>query len=259
MTKLLPIGAGALAAALALPALAQPTDDEKYIGIGARIRPAYDGADGNRVDAIPYLRLYGEHFFARTTQGILEGGWRTRPFVGWVFGAQLAYEEGRIAEESSFLKDHRFEDLDPSASLGIHAEGDWTIGRVPLNALLRVRHDLNSNNGTQADVRSTIGILEHGRFRAGLFGQLTWGDAKSTQRYFGITPQQSAATGLRAYNAGPGLRYAQAGLLGDVDLCLHLVGLWSVNLQQMLGDTRDSPIVRDNMTWSANAGVAYRF
>lgn len=94
MTRLLPLCASAFAAALALPALAQPTDHEKYIGIGARIRPAYDGADSNGVDAIPYLRLYGEHFFARTTQGILEGGWRTRPFVGWVFGAQLASDCG---------------------------------------------------------------------------------------------------------------------------------------------------------------------
>jgi outer membrane protein len=259
MTRLLPLCAGAVVAALSLPSLSQPSDDEKYIGIGVRIRPAYDGADSSRVEAIPYLRLYGEHIFARTTQGLLEGGWRTRPFGGWVFGAQLAYEEGRIADDSAFLKDHGFEDLDPSASLGVHAEGDWKIGRMPLNALLRLRHDLNSNNGTQADVRGTAGILEYGRFRAGLFGQLTWGDEKSTQRYFGITQQQSAASGLPVYNAGSGLRYAQAGLLGDVNLCPHLIGLWSINLQQMLDDTRDSPIVRDKTTWSANAGVAYRF
>ncbi len=259
MRILSPIIIAALAAALALPALAQPTDDEKYIGVGARVRPAYDGADSKKVDAIPYLRLYGEHLFARTTQGILEGGWRTRRFGAWVFGAQLAYEEGRIAQDSAFLEDHRFADLDPSASLGVHAEGDWMIGRMPLNALVRMRHDLDANNGTQADLRGTAGVLAQGRFRAGLYGQLTWGDAQSTQRYFGVTPQQSTATSLPVYDAGSGLRYAQAGLLGDVDLCPHLVGLWSVNLQQMLGDSRDSPLVHDRTTWSANAGVAYRF
>ena len=90
---------------------------------------------------IPYLRLYGEHFFARTTQGILEGGWRTQPFGGVVFGAQLAYEEGRVTDDSAFLQEHNFEDLDPSASLGLHAEGNWKVGPVPLNALLRYRHD----------------------------------------------------------------------------------------------------------------------
>src|SRR5258705_7830100 len=122
-----------LVACLASQAFAQPTDDEKYVGAGARVRPSYEGADSSRVDPIPYLRLYGEHFFARTTQGILEGGWRTQPFGGVVFGAQLAYEEGRIADESAFLSEHHLEDLDPSASLGLHAEGDWKLGPVPLN------------------------------------------------------------------------------------------------------------------------------
>jgi len=257
MRNLLPVSASALIAALALPCVGQ--DAENFLGIGVRDRPAYDGAASHRVDAIPYVRLYGAHWFARTTQGILEGGWRTQPFGGWVFGAQLAYEEGRIADESAFLKDHRLADVDPSVSAGLHAEGDWQIGPMPINALLRLRHDLNADNGTQADVRATAGILQWGRLRAGVYGQLTWGDATSTQRYFGLTPQQSAASGLPAYNAGPGLRSAQAGLLGDVDVCPRLAGLWSIDLQRMLGDARDSPLVQARTTWSANAGLAYRF
>src|SRR4030088_832724 len=117
MRTSLPLSA-AVAIVLSSQALAQNTEDEKYIGAGVRVRPAYEGADSSRGDVIPYLRLYGEHFFARTTQGILEGGWRTRPFGGWVFGAQLAYEESRISDESAFLEEHHFPDLDASASVG---------------------------------------------------------------------------------------------------------------------------------------------
>ena len=258
MRKLLFLSAG-IAAALSSHAFAQTADDEKYIGAGVRVRPAYEGADSSRGDVIPYLRLYGDHLFARTTQGILEGGWRTRPFGGVVFGAQLAYEEGRIRDESAFLKDHHFEDVDPGASLGVHAEGDWKIGAMPLNALLRYRRNLETDNGAQADLRVTAGILDWGRARAGLYGQLTWGDGKSTQRYFGLTPQQSSATGLPAYNAGSGLRSAQIGLIGDVDLAKHWVGLWGVNAQQLQGDARDAPVVQERTNWYANAGAAYRF
>lgn len=258
MTGILRMVTG-IAACVATLACAQAADDGNYIGIGARLRPAYEGADSSRGDVIPYLRLYGEHFFARTTQGMLEGGWRSQPFGGVVFGAQLAYEEGRVADDSGFLRERRFEDLDPSASLGLHAEGDWKLGQVPLNALLRYRHDIDSDNGAQADLRVTAGILDRGRLRAGLFGQLTWGDAKSTQRYFGITPQQAATTGLPAYAASSGVRSVQVGLLGDVNLARHWVGLWGITLQQLQGDARDSPLTLDKSNWYANAGVAYRF
>ncbi len=248
-----------MAACLAAQVHAQAADDENYIGLGARLRPAYDGADSNRVDAIPYLRLYGEHLFARTTQGLLEGGWRAPPVGGVVFGAQLAYEEGRVTDESAFLKEHHFEDLDPGASLGLHAEGDWNAGPMPLNVLLRYRHDVESDRGAQADLRVTAGVLDWRRLQAGLYGQLTWGDGKSTQRYFGITPQQAAATGLPAYEAGRGLRSLQVGLIGGIDLARHWVGLWGISAQKLQGDAKDSPVTRDNTNWYANAGVAYRF
>lgn len=240
-------------------AAAQSVEDEKYIGAGARLRPAYDGADTSRVDAIPYLRLYGEHFFARTSQGILEGGWRTRPFGAITFGAQLSYEEGRQADESTFLSNHHFESLDPSVAVGVHAEGDWNLGPVPVNALLRLRKDVDSDNGTNVDLRATAGVLDWHGVRAGLFGQLTWSDGRSMRRFYGITPSQSAATGLAAFEAGAGARTAQLGLLGDVDIARHWVGLWGVSWQRLQGDAANSPITQERNNWYANAGIAYRF
>ena len=244
---------------VSFPTQAQTADSESYVGMGVRVRPAYEGAGSNRVDAIPYVRWYGDHLYARTTQGILEGGWRTHPFAGIVLGAQLSYEEGREADESAFLKERGFEDLDPSASIGLHAEGDWKIGPVPLNALLRYRHDVDSDNGDQVDLRVTAGILDWNGLRAGLFGQLTWGDRDSMQRAFGITSAQSATTSLPAYAPGSGLRSSQIGITGDIDIARHWVGLWGIHLDVLQDDAADSPITRDRSNWFANAGIAYRF
>ena len=244
---------------LILQGAAQAGDEEAYVGIGARLRPAYDGAVNERVEAIPYLRLYGDYFFGRTTHGILEGGWRTRPFGGVMLGAQLAYEEGRATNDSAFLQEHIFPNLYPSASLGLHAEGDWTLGPMPLNALLRYRRDVQSGYGAQVDLRGTAGILDWHRIRAGLFGQLTWSDGDAMQRYFGITPEQASTTGLPRYTAGSGLRSAQVGLVGDVDLARHWVGLWGITRQQLQGSARHSPITIDRTNWFVNAGAAYRF
>ncbi|HEV8646796.1 MAG TPA: MipA/OmpV family protein [Burkholderiales bacterium] len=249
-----------LASPLSSVAFAQDADKgDAYVGLGARVRPAYEGADSRRVEAIPYLRLYGEHLFARTTQGIFEGGVRSNPTGGVVFGAQLAYEEGRVTDESAFLKAHNFEDIDAAASVGVHAEADWKIGPMPLNALARYRRNADSDLGVQADLRLTAGIFSRWGVNAGVFGQITWSDDKATQNYFGLTPQQSSRTGLPVYSAGAGLRSVAFGIVGSADLSKHWLVLWGLNAYRLEGDARNSPIVQEGTNWFVNGGLAYRF
>lgn len=76
-------------------------EQEKRVGLGAYIRPAYVGADSMRTEPIPLLRVYGEHWFARTTQGQLEGGYRIGLTSALTAGAQLSYEPGRRTKDSA--------------------------------------------------------------------------------------------------------------------------------------------------------------
>lgn len=248
-----------IASCLSPAALAQQAAEEAYAGLGLRIRPAYEGAESRRGQAIPYLRYYGRHWFARTTQGMLEAGARARPMHGLVFGAQLAYEDGRVSDESAFLQARNFEDIDPGASAGVHAEFDWNIGPMPLNALARYRRHLDSDFGSQADLRLTAGIYSHAKVKAGVFGQLTWSDRKATQSYFGISSQQAAASGLPEHAAGAGPRSAEVGVLGAIELSQRLLALWAVSGRRLLGDAADSPLTLDDSNWYASAGIAYRF
>src|SRR5712691_5275061 len=102
----------ALALLVPLQVFAQtaPPEDYTLLGAGVRTRPAYDGSASQTTDLIPVLRYYGKPLFARTTQGILEGGVRTDIAPGLALGAQLAYEGGRKRSESDFLRDHNVPD-----------------------------------------------------------------------------------------------------------------------------------------------------
>jgi outer membrane scaffolding protein for murein synthesis (MipA/OmpV family) len=73
-----------IGAALALGAIApgtahaqstSPAPPKEYVLVGASVRsqPAYDGSASQRAAPIPTLRYYGRPWFARTTQGMLEG------------------------------------------------------------------------------------------------------------------------------------------------------------------------------------------
>ena len=229
-----------LAALLLLPAAVlaaeEPPQDElgTLLGLGVRSRPDYDGASKQELEPIPVIRYYGRTLFARTTQGILEGGARFALARGLDAGVQLAYEGGNDRT-----------DVDPGASIGVHLEWDTRIGPAPINVLGRVRRHLDSDLGTQADLRVAVGIYGSSTLRAWLFGQATWASDDWVRSY---------------YTAGDGgLLFTSAGIEGTYDLSSHWVALASFSVRRLHGDAASSPITEDKTNYYASAGVAYRF
>lgn len=250
----------AFALFMPLAALAQSSSQEySMVGAGVRSRPAYDGSHSQRVELVPVLRYYGHPWFARSTRGVLEGGARMDIAPGLVFGAQVAYEQGRNADESAFLRSHNVSDINRGASIGLHFEWDHKIGPMPLNLVGRVRNHIDSDLGVQADLRLTAGIFAKGRVAAGVFTQATWADAKSTGSFYGITQQQSLATGLPAFGAGSGLLFTSIGLIWSLDLSRDWVAVGNLESRHLHGDAARSPLTERTSNYYATAGLAYRF
>src|SRR5438445_2496612 len=241
-----------------LAALAQNVlPDYAWIGAGVRTRPAYDGSAAQRPDFIPTVRYYRGPWFARTTQGILEGGARTELARGLNVGAQLAYEGGRLASESDFLRSNNVPDINPGASVGLHVEWDQKLGPMPVTLLARGRHFVDRDRGAQADLRFTAIVFGSGAITAGVFVQGTWADSKSSQSFYGITPAQS--TSLPAYAAGSGPLYATGGLLWGVDLSREWIVVGNLEARRLHGDAARSPLAERGSNHYASASLAYRF
>src|SRR5439155_13088580 len=96
--------AAACLAVSASPDAAQAAAPEylNQIGPAVRTRPAYDVSRSQHVDVVPILDYDSGPLFARTVQGVLEGGAHAQLGSGFTLGAQLAYEEGRIGAGASY-------------------------------------------------------------------------------------------------------------------------------------------------------------
>jgi len=259
-----PFAAGILAAAFALGLMAPPAalaelSEEAMIGPGLRVRPAYDGAATQHTELVPVVRYYGAPWFVRSTQGVLEGGARMALAPGLHLGAQLAYEPGRKSGESNFLQSRGLSNVDIGASVGVHLEWDHKFGPMPIALLARVRQHSDADRGAQADLRLSAGVLHSGRFSAGVFSQATWANAKSTGSFYGITQQQSAASGLPAFSAGSGLMFASYGVLWSADLSRHWIAVGNLESRHLYGDAARSPLAARGSNYYASAGIAYRF
>ncbi len=221
-----------LAAVLALPALAAAKDDYTLIGAAVRTRPEFDGSADRTIDVHPVLRYYGEHWFARTTQGLLEGGARWNVRKAFDVGAQVNYEQGP-------------RDGSPDASLGLHAELDRMAGRVPLNGLVRVRQHLDTDRGAALDLRASVGVFGSYGILAAVFAQATFASEKHFQSYYGVNES--------------GYLMRILGIQGAYDLTPR----WSLtsNLEHHhLGDNAArSPFVAQRGGVYFSAGASYRF
>lgn len=232
----------ALAVALMLP-LAVLSEDN-FIGGGLRVRPAYDGSDSQYGELIPVVRYYRGPWFARTTQGILEGGARLELGTHLVAGAQLAYEGGRKQSESAFLANRNAPDLDPGASAGLHIEWDGKLGPAPVTLLGRVRRHLDSDRGAQVDARITAGVYRSTRVLVGVFGQGTWANGAAVRSF---------------YEGGDGgLLHTSLGVLGSFDLDRRWLVVGSLEGRRLHGDAARSPLVERKSNYYASVGLAYR-
>ena len=87
--------------------------------------------------------------------------------------------------------------------------------------------------------------------------------ARGAQTYFGVTPAQSLASGLRAYAPGEGFKDVNFGAIGNVSLTgdlLHGLSLFGVaNYTRLVGEIGRSPVVKDRGQFYGAVGLAYTF
>ena len=234
-----------LALVALVPLGSNAQENPTLIGAGLRSRPAYDGSKSQRTDVIPVLRYYGQPWFARTTQGMLEAGVRNELAPAFWAGAQLAYEAGRKRSESPFLESRDAPDLEAGASAGLHLEWDRKLGPVPLTFLIRARQHLDDDRGGQADLRLTAGLLSRGGLQVGAFGQVTWGSKDAVRSMYGASAS--------------GQMFLAAGLLGSQDLGRHWLLVASFELRSLRDEAKESALSERPTNRYAAAGLAYRF
>lgn len=206
--------------------------DDTLIGGGVRSRPEFDGFSNRTTDLVPVVRYYGTPWFARTTQGILEAGARWHVGEGTDVGAQLAYEQGP-------------RDRDPGLSAGVHAEWDGRAGPMPLNALARLRQQLDTDRGLQADLRLTAGVYEGHGVQAGVFAQATYANQDYYRKFYEVDES--------------GLLYASLGALASYDLSRRWLLVGSLERRRLTDHALRSPLVAQRSASYGTLGLAYRF
>ncbi|MGN6268406.1 MAG: MipA/OmpV family protein [Sphingomonas sp.] len=272
------------AAAFAVPAAAQdassssnidPDRDTVTIGVAGAYIPDYDGSNDYRLMPLPAAigSVKGFNFSVlgnRASMDLIPN--KPGPGIDLQFGPIAVVNFDRTDHKS--IDDRRVAAL-PERDTAIELGGYVGIGKTGvitsdydrLALSVSYRHDISgvSHSGVWQPSISYLTPLST-KAAVALFGSMQHVGRGYNQTYFGITPDESIASGLPAYSAHAGWKdYSLGGafvysLTGNL---LHGVKLVAgANYTHLLGSAADSPIVRtagSRSQWLAALGLAYTF
>ena len=233
------IGSLALAAASAVTArdVAPPASGGDTAGLAVLAAPAYAGSDEYRARVLPQFDLrWRTGAFLSTADGL---GYRLSAGALSV-GVQVTADRGRRERDSEALKG--LGDVKARPELGVFAQaplGDSGAGSVSLRY-----GSGNDRRGLVLKLSAMQSIPLSAAWSAQAGIAATLANARHQQAYFGVTPGQSAASGLPVFEPGSGWR--EVGAIGGFgyragDRDHVSFGVAMVSLQ---GDARHSPLVR---------------
>lgn len=236
------IAAGAfVAASLPLAALAQTAGGTGFsfdLGLGVQAAPSYVGSDETEAQPWVILRNFS---LGQASPGRPADGFHISPSFNYI-GARDADDDDRLegldeidrAGELGVRLGYRFAGADAYATIRKGFGGhDGVVGNIGLRYTQPVSPRLSVTGGLEAD----------------------YADAEYMGTYFGVTPEESLASGYPVHDPEGGLKSATATLELRYQATEATAVLGRVQAERLMGDAADSPIVRDKDQLSVGIGV----
>lgn len=231
------------------------------LGAGALAVPRYPGASRMRVLPVPAFDVsYGDIFAANFQDGVTlrvlnAGGFSAGPMVRVGLGRKVSDDRARL---------EGLGDIGESIELGGYAAYQLGNLRLRATATQDVAHGHRGLTGTlEASYFITLRDSAAGPWLLAAGPQLSLANHRYNQAFFGVTPSQSALSGLPQYRAGGGVQGAGLEVFMDVPVTSRISVSVLGNYTRLVGDAAKSPLVDhgrgDPNQFVAGLFATYRF
>ncbi|SHM01343.1 Outer membrane scaffolding protein for murein synthesis, MipA/OmpV family [Rhizobacter sp. OV335] len=231
------------------------------VSLGVATMPRYEGSPNRRTLAAPDLSLS----YRTADWGHVD---LDHTGLGWTFFEQDAWRAGLLLTADPGRKDHDVTGLGPApgddrlrgmGEVRASAEAGVTAGYGPLGLSYRKSLGDRGHRGAQVDLGLSWPLPVTDAFVLSFNAGASWADQRYLQAYFGVTPEQSAASGYAVYTPKAGLHKADLGVGAEYTLQPTLKLRASAGVSALGGDAKNSPIVAKKTGASGYLGLAYLF
>jgi outer membrane protein len=216
------------------------------VGVGVAMVPDYQGSDDYMVGAAPFLKYTPEktEYYALLLATQLSVNVINHPTFR--FGPMVNYRFGRDDDvEDDVVKN--MEEIDGTFEAGAFIGYEWIDKNNPLHRwgiTLEFLGDVgNEHKGYILSATAKYWYPVHKMIDIGMGVGATYADNHYMNTYFGVSPEDSATTGLREFKAGSGIKDVRV----IPAVVMHFSPQWHAGIgcryQRLLDDAEDSPVV----------------
>jgi MipA family protein len=230
-----------------------PNKDGGRIGLAAISNYRYMGSDEPNTMAVPFFEYeWASGWFAGIQNGV---GYKWTHSDKLQYGLRVGVGFGREENRSEALRG--LGSIEPSAEPGGFVNYSLGAGFVAKTNLRMGAGDGGNKALWDVGLDYNQALSSNWRLGAGLTA--TYANSDYMQAYFGVTPQQSVASGYAVYTPSAGLR--------DVTFRTHLSyklsPSWSliggIHTTQLMDSAKDGPMVKKTTATHALLGASYSF
>ncbi|CAB3763221.1 hypothetical protein LMG29542_04540 [Paraburkholderia humisilvae] len=255
-----PLGEWQYSAGVPLEKMFEPPEErtnwETRVGAGMTFEPRYDGSSRYHILAGPSLDIrYKDLAFLSTGEGlgvnVLQGdNWRT--------SIAAVYDLGRRAHDDPQHL-NGLGNINPAPEIKLAAE--YVISKdFPLTFRTAITRSIGGSNGWIADVGAYMpmpGSSDSFFWFAG--PSVSFADSTYMNSWFGVNPAQSAASGLRQYDASAGLKSAGFGITMIWFVNKHWFVTADGAIKRLLGSAAASPVIQTKTNGVCDISLNYQF
>lgn len=221
------------------------------IGGGVALRPAYEGSEEFKASPAPLVDItWKNRVFLSGQHGLGAYVIRTQRAR---LGLSLGYAPGRDEDNADRLRG--LGDIDPGARGYLF--GAYSLGLLRLH--VDISQDFGGSDGLQIQPGATLMYPFSERIKISASFSATWANDDHMETFFGVSPTQSAASGLPAFGAAAGFKRADLKLGTTWDMTERWFIRTNLRFGYLLGDAGDSPITESRLQPSVGMFVGYRF
>lgn len=230
-----------------------PSDWSITLGAGVQSQPRYPGARTLAETPIPAVDIeYKNRWFAKQDMPL---GMYFVNNANWSAGLALQYDmTARRASDAPRLNGLATLPTTPRAKL--FAAYTWSALTVSTSAA----QDIGGHGeGLLADANAIVTLPLGSQWYLSAGPGLSWGDRSYQDSYFGITPAQSAASGLAVYAAHAGVSTDYLSLEGDYLMTRHWIASANLKLAQLQGSAAHSPVTQSRRQLTSTLTLSYTY